>query len=98
MVDILLNRKVRETIEQMEQERDNRANAFMPTLREYCDAITKGKRMSIITNDRYTASTANVWNATLAAGQHSHGTPDWYHPDIPVPQVRYIANDVCIMT
>ena len=65
VVDFVVNRKAREALEQMAKERDERQNAFMPTLCKYCEDITNGKRMSVITNDRYTASTANVWNSFL---------------------------------
>lgn len=65
VVDFVVNRKARETLEQIAKEREKKDNAFMPTLRRYCEDITNGKRMSVITNDRYTASTANVWNSFL---------------------------------
>lgn len=63
VVDIVVNKDVREAVRQAEKQRIDRERAFMPTLKKYCDDITKGKRMSVITNDRYSPSTANVWNS-----------------------------------
>jgi len=63
VVDIVVNARVRDAVEQARKEREAEMTAFMPTLRRYCDDITKGNRMSVITNDRYSPSTANVWRS-----------------------------------
>lgn len=67
IVDIFANSEVRKVLEQAKKEREERENGFMPTLVKYCADITQGKRMSVMTNDRYSPSTANVWNSFCKA-------------------------------